>query len=97
MPVTKRVRPKADSTVIKELQEQIKKLESSKASEESWRVRLASEREILEREIESVHGALDQIPHCPERTVKTTNQYGSETTTKLTIDARLFGWLANRA
>jgi len=93
---TKRVRPKADSTVIKELQEQLKKLEADINNQVTYRDRVIKEKEIIERELDSVHGALDQIPDCPAREVKTTDRYGSEKTNKLTIDARLFGWLANR-
>jgi len=93
---TKRVRPKADSTVIKELQEQLKKMESDLNAQKSWRERVSQEKSELEHELDSVHGALDQIPDCPAREVKTTDRYGSEKTNKLTIDARLFGWLANR-
>ena len=75
--------------LLKEIESLKKELESVKCNKDTWYKRAGD----FEREINSIHAALDVLPGIPGKKVKLTEYQDVE----LTINARLFAWVSSVA
>lgn len=86
---------KAMSTLLKEANQKIEKLEKELASEKNSLSYATKNRDEYQSEIEAIHAALDCLPQAPGRMVKSTGRYGNEVS--VSCSARLFAWIATVA
>lgn len=85
---------KALSTQLKEARAEIEKLKDELKGEKSFHESTRNKKETAEKEIESIHAALDCIPFSPPRKVKPEDYYNS---INISASSRLFAWISNVA